>query len=305
MPDPITLVIAGAAVGSATGKLVETSWDISKRWISSNIEDSQAAAIETAKDNAALFVVDLANRVASLETDNEGENSNNESLIEALSNPEVLVALNTSLTVSAQTANREKHSLLADLFIRKLLAEAESTYSLVTTSAIDTVKYLSIRHLDILGVLALICEIRPLWFQSDFGLDQKSRKMLSSWLKCEFECYTNLTDISFTDLWYLSSRNLISVHPGSTKADVSTSLYRSAHRTQKWDVDDYSYFERTSYSLVDLFNDSDLAGSLHQWWDNGLGDCKLTPPGVLIATNFHKSVSRQSFCVPWQAWVNE
>ena len=69
MPDPISLVAFGAAIGGAAGKFAERAWDSADRWLAERFGSHAAEAQARARLNAGAFVSELAAKISNLETE--------------------------------------------------------------------------------------------------------------------------------------------------------------------------------------------------------------------------------------------
>ena len=158
MPDPLSLVALGAAVGGAAGKLVEKAYDSGERWLQNFFRDHQPKALEVATENARDFLSSFACRVRLLEEQNTVPK---ERIEDAQNWPESLVLIQKALLSAAQTNNQVKHQVLAELVATKLERPPEDTLSLATQRACETVASLTINQLNILGLQATALFNRP------------------------------------------------------------------------------------------------------------------------------------------------
>jgi hypothetical protein len=63
MPDPLSLIALGAAVGGGAGKFVEKAWDSGEKWIVSYFSGHQKKAREKAEENSADFLKKLGETI--------------------------------------------------------------------------------------------------------------------------------------------------------------------------------------------------------------------------------------------------
>ncbi|MGO9147025.1 MAG: hypothetical protein ACLQDF_11710 [Desulfomonilia bacterium] len=53
MPEPISMIAVGAAIGGAAGKFVEKAWDSGEKWLSNYFENHRPKAQDKAKEKPA------------------------------------------------------------------------------------------------------------------------------------------------------------------------------------------------------------------------------------------------------------
>ena len=101
---------------------------------------------------------DLAERVQSLEANGRlaGERAAAEQ-----QHPQFSITLQSALVRAAQTENREKHQLLADLIAERLVSEGESLTTLASQMAVDAIALATPRQLRLLALCPFVEEIRP------------------------------------------------------------------------------------------------------------------------------------------------
>ena len=123
MPDPISLIALGAAVGGAAGKFTEKAWDSSERWLKERFGSHRAAAQKLARENAADFVRELADR--------------------------------------AETNDHTKHRLLATLVANRMQSAPETTLALASQLASDAITRSTQRQLTLMALQAFIEGVQP------------------------------------------------------------------------------------------------------------------------------------------------
>lgn len=158
MPDPLSLIALGAAIGGGTGKFVEKAWDSGEKWISSYFQNHQARARETAEKNSSDFLVKLGEKLRALEQSGEISSDQIET---ALEHPEFSVVLQRAILSAAQTESIEKHQLLSELVVAHLQAKPESMLSLTTKIACEVVEQITQNQLSLLGLILTLRHINP------------------------------------------------------------------------------------------------------------------------------------------------
>src|SRR5512135_1945734 len=112
MADPLSLIALGAGVGGLASKFAEKTWEASERWLTSRFADHAEVAKLRAKENAAAFIVELANRIQKLE---DAGKIRSEGITKEEQHPQFTVTLQAAIMRAAQTDSQEKHELLANL----------------------------------------------------------------------------------------------------------------------------------------------------------------------------------------------
>jgi hypothetical protein len=176
MPDPLSLITLGAAVGGAAGKFVEKAWDSGEKWITSYFADHRPKAIAQAQTNSADFLNELATRVKSLE---DSGSVTKEQIEAAQEHPDFSVALQKAMLTAAQTEDRQKHQLLARTLADRLGAKPEGMLAMTSKMALDAIGYMTPVQLKLLGLVADLLYVNPTsplapqayqqWFESRFA----------------------------------------------------------------------------------------------------------------------------------------
>lgn len=140
------------ATGIASG--LATFWSMeASSWVKSFFTDHHPTAIAKAQQNTSDFLIELSNRVTQLE--NKKLDSK-----EVLEDPDFSAALQKAVLASAQTENKEKHQLLAEILAQRLTTESETILALTSKMAVDVIANLTPKQLDILSLYFLLSEIQ-------------------------------------------------------------------------------------------------------------------------------------------------
>ncbi len=158
MPDPLSLVALGAAVGGAAGKFVEKAWDSGERWIGAYFADHHSKAIEQARENGAAFLNHLAARVKQLE---DSHAVSADAIAASQQHPGFSVALQAALISASQTSNNDKHQLLARLVSSRLQSAPDSLLAMATRMACDSISMATPTQLKLLGLDAAVAYVGP------------------------------------------------------------------------------------------------------------------------------------------------
>jgi DNA primase len=157
MSDPVSLIALGAAVGGATGKLAERTWDSAERWLRERFGSHDKKVRERARKNAADFVESLAMRVELLEREHKIDSKQ----IDNQTHPEFSALLQRSLLNAAQTEDKTKQDLLARLVAARLASDDETTFALASQLASDAIARSTRRQLQLMALSCFLNEIRP------------------------------------------------------------------------------------------------------------------------------------------------
>lgn len=254
MPDPLSLIALGAAVGGGAGKFVEKAWDSGEKWITSYFANHQAKAREKAEENSADFLRSLGQRVSQLE---QSKAMSEEELASAQEQPDFSVVLHKAILSAAQTDNKSKHDLLSRLVAERLQSTPESLLSMASKMACDAISYTTPNQLLILGLLANILYIQP--------SDKLSKPQYMGWLQARLSPFidVNPAPLDYTHLESLSCLKFESF----LSRDLTKTL------TQKMGSD-FDYAD---------FTDTKLGKRLLEIWDGkALKSCQLTSVGQLL-----------------------
>lgn len=193
MSDPLSLLMLGAAVGGATGKFTEKAYDSLSVWVGSYFSNHQPKAQEKAQQNSLDFLVELSQRVQKLESDKIVPI---ERIEKAQEDPDFSATLQKALLVSAQTDNKDKHTLLAQILSERLCAESESLLTLVSKLAVDVISSITPNQLNILAF-----SMEMLYISPSTPIDSNQYTL---WLRERYKPYKDVT-ISNLDLVHLES----------------------------------------------------------------------------------------------------
>ncbi|MCJ8163153.1 LPO_1073/Vpar_1526 family protein [Acinetobacter zhairhuonensis] len=260
MSDPITLaVLAGAAAGGAAGKFTEIAVGSGKLWIGKYFNNHQPKAQEKAQQNGLDFLVELGTRIKVLE---DSQKVTQEKISKIQEDPDFSAALQKALISSAQTENKEKHKILAELLAQRLTVESESLLALTTKMALDVVSFLTPNQLNILGVAGLLYLVRPNNIQDQFQYE--------IWLKDNFKPFLNVV-VNNIDLMHLESLSCLK---------RNTMMGRA--------IDDILTLRDFNIAVSPNFYKSKTGLVLQDIWFSKMENIDLTSVGALISSNVIK-----------------
>lgn len=103
----------------------------------------------------------LAHRVAQLATRFDDLQAAQEKINASLEEPDVWVLLEVSKTAAGFTSNELKHRALSRAVAERLVCETDSAAALASAHAVEIISKLTPAHLELLGLAALVYQIRP------------------------------------------------------------------------------------------------------------------------------------------------
>lgn len=254
MPDPISFIALGAAIGGGAGKFVEKAWDSGEKWIVSYFANHQEKAREKAEENSAEFLRNLGERVAQLE---KTGSMSEEALASAQEDPDFSVVLHKAILSSAQTSNKSKHDLLARLVAERLQAPSESLLSMASKMACDAISYTTSNQLLILGLLTNLLYITP--------TDQLQSPQQLPWLQARLSPFLGAKP-SALDFTHLESLSCLKFESFLTR-DLQQLLKQ--HVGDSFNYEDFALTEMGSKVIA-------------AWDGGGLKSCQLTSVGQLL-----------------------
>ncbi|MDA3919399.1 MAG: hypothetical protein PF501_01755 [Salinisphaera sp.] len=254
MPDPLSLVAFGAAIGGGAGKFVEKAWDSGEKWVVSYFADHQPKAREKAEENSADFLKRLGDRVSHLEKTNQ---VTEEALVTAQEHPEFSVVLQKAMLSAAQTESESKHDLLSRLVAERIQASPESLLSMASKMACDAISFTTPNQLNILGLLVNMLYIQP------NGLTNEQQHL--PWLRARLSPFLSL-DANNMDYTHLESLSCLKFESFITR-DLAQILTNNMGESF-----DYAAFKAIDFgkNIIDI------------WEDKGLKSCQLTTVGQIL-----------------------
>lgn len=254
MPEPLSLIALGAAVGGSAGKFVEKAWDSGEKWIVSYFSDHQEKARTKAEENSVEFLKMLGERVSELEATKQ---VSAEAIITAQEHPDFSVVLQKAMLSAAQTENTNKHDLLSRLVAERIKASPESMLSMASKMACDAISFTTPNQLQILGLLTNILYIEP------NGITHPSQNI--QWLQARITPFLNV-DANHMDYSHLESLSCMKFESFISR-DLSKVLNEKFKNTF-----DYEEFKGTplGIKLIDI------------WENKSLKSAQLTTTGQIL-----------------------
>jgi hypothetical protein len=265
MSDPLSLIALSAAVGGAAGKFAEKAWDSGEKWLKSYFANHGEKAQLKAKENSLKFLKELAEQIKELEA---AHTIKKKDINSAMDHPQFSILLQKSILNSAQTDDTEKRALLARLVAERLKYSADSTYSLASKIASDAIASCTPRHLQLLGLLSFIQEIR--W--TGVSTSKKSyQKVLERILSPFLDAIGTFQE---KELLHLEALSCITYQRGSERSLEHILTMKNGRIDDK--IDWGERFDKQT------FEDSDVGFLLNIMWTEGLAGVYLTSVGSII-----------------------
>ena len=278
--DPISVVASSAIVGGVAGKFTEKAWDSGQKWLASYFQNHGNKAREKAKDNSYNFLTELDKRIKIIEESNQ---ISKEQIETAQDYPDFSALLQKAFLNSAETENREKHILLANIVAEKLKAPAESVSSLVSKMSCDAVSSANIRQLKILALQTNLLCVSPSSLPFNLVTQEQLQDWMQQWLVSRLIAYLDLT-IEPIDLLHLEALSCATVYPFSSR-DLAQTI--SSKITEK-------SFNNFQFDL-EKFKKCDLGNHIFKLWSNyNLQAVNLTSVGAFVGTYVSDVLTRQN-----------
>lgn len=261
--EPISLIALGAAIGGAAGKFVEKAWGSGEKWIQSYFKDHGKVAQEKATENTMEFLIELANKVKSLEDSNQ---ISKEKIESAQDHPDFSALLQKALLTSAQTDSKDKHMILARLVSERLKSEPESILALGSKMACDAISYATVNQLMILGLAVNFYGVRPNPFPP-IGMNETNfQEWMNNWVTTRLKPYQDIKSRQI-DITHLESLSCLK---------VNTFIGRGLNGI--FDKDNFKYdFEQ--------MKDTSLRESMKKIWNDGFQKIDLTTVGQILGVS--------------------
>ncbi len=206
--DPFSALALGATIGGVSGKLAEKALDSGEKWLKTFFTNHSAKVQNKARANALDFLVELANRVKELENKND---ENKSRIQETQDQPDFSILLQKAILTAAQTDNKDKQRVLAQLVAERLTVDQESIFSLASKMACDSISFMTPGQITILAFLANIFTIEPTPFPPSHITVETFQAWMNQWIIKRLQPYSDL-HIGKQDLNHLESLSCIKRH---------------------------------------------------------------------------------------------
>lgn len=269
MPEPILTVATIAAVSGAAGgtitRLMERGVDAGIDWIHAHLSKHGEEVQRRAQANAAEFLIELSNRIASLEGSVEGLSEN---MDDRLSSPDFAATLQSAIVASARTSEGVRHKLLAEAVAHRLRYADEDPMALAEGMAVDVVAKLSKVQLAFLGLRHGVAGLRHPRRAPEPDPAADLEKRVAS-LRNRF---SEVERVDPTDYLHLASVSC-AIHGGGAIVWSFESIFEH-HYWQDWDPRSH-------------FPNFDSGRWLAQVWKTGGERVSLTLVGATVAAHVY------------------
>jgi hypothetical protein len=271
LPEPISGLVAAAALGSIATKAVERAWDAGELWIKTYLGGHGETVRLRAQENTLEFLGDLAQRVKRIE-ERHAKAGTVDDLNDRLADPDFAATLQSALVAAARSSDQERHTVLADLVAGRLSAPEGSQRAISAAIAVDAVPRLLPKHLDLLGAVTVITALGPA-LEGEVKMGQLPVGETVTWLKGMLQNYDLESDIGQMDLYHLDSVGCISYTPSIGNA-LNGHLARLIG---------------TSPSVRPALNAEPEYSQLEEMWTRRhLFGVQLLPPGLELGIAVHQ-----------------
>lgn len=232
---------------------------------------------------------DLERRTRTLKADRERVDGN-------LEDPDFWTTFEKAAEAAARSGNDEKHELLARLVVERLASAADSTRALASARAVEVVPHLAPQHLVLLGLAALVYDVRPsismpeLRPHDQIDDHREENRRIQQEMSTENERFVE---------WLRRSLAKVPV-PEEPPTDVDSAHLVSVavlildERTQRdlietlspWrDAEPRLFTSMLAKRPLVEFMGTDLGGRLRDLWSTWLQHVTLTPAGLVIGSS--------------------
>ncbi|MDB2613598.1 hypothetical protein N9Y92_00375 [Chlamydiales bacterium] len=269
-----------AAIGGAVGGFVSVLTTNALTWVSHRLQLTQGKA----EKNIRKFTKKLSYRLERLEY--EMDELKKSVFQDALESPNTAFLFEKAIRESAATDCDERHTLLAELIAQRLSAGGEDMIALAGNTACGLINFLSVRQINLLALLAVVYEVRPLQKQiTPQDVDQASRLVLNWWEAQLSKILQNfdIKAVSRLDIEHLASLGCLRISIGSKnfKSIISTNI-----------------LDKDIALSEDLLNSTSWYPSLKSQEDS-LSHCSLTTTGILIGILHLDSLNNTKTVINW------
>lgn len=272
-------------VAGAAGAFVKELSQKGVEWLVSLVTAQSPAVKAKMNKNAENFFRHLAQRVERLEGELSAEKKH---LFEdAINHPGTSFLMKKALLAAAVTENDDRHQILSELIAQRLAANEDDMIALVGGAACDIVHALSSRHLRLLGVMAILFDIRPAVPLEAKTQEEYDRVAVSWWNEhLDILCTSELMKTHGIDFRHLVGLSCISLSIGSKDMKKILALPQRSS---------------TFSSQLEKLQSFPWWAPLKHIWDLGGKSANTTSIGALIGTLFHDQAVRKPTIIQWDA----
>ncbi len=268
------------AIGGAVGGFVSVLTTNALTWVSQRLQLTQGKA----EKNIRKFTKKLSSRLERLE--HELDESKKSVFNDALESPNTAFLFEKAIRESAATDCDERHALLAELIAQRLSAGGEDMIALAGNTACGLINFLSVLQINLLAVLALVYEVRPLQKQTIPQDVEQAKQYILNWWDSQLSKTLQNFDIKAVnrlDIEHLASLGCLRISIASKKFKTVLSA---------------NLFDKDFVLSEDYLNPCPWYASLKSQ-EESLSHCSLTSTGILIGVLHFDSVNDTKTIINW------
>ncbi len=273
----------GKAATSAGGKFVDKAWDNASKWLKETFKGHNEEVKEQALKNSESFMQNTGKQLQVIVQNTQNSPVTVQLINDNFRDPDFSATLQEATIASARTNSEEKHILLARLIAERVTAKPEELVSLVSSSAVDAIRQLSSKHLHILGLAALVYQIRPVNFPANLPPEVVEVQAKQWWDKQLSALLAQAKELNNVEI-----RHLVSV----SCVDHDTIFSRNLNEILKsgfgkWNTQKFLEESENGKKLLEIFKST-------------VEHITLTSTGMLIGVLVHDQVTGIHTVIDWK-----
>lgn len=256
--------------GAATTKFVEETWESGKKWLRDYFKDHKETVQKNAEQNALFFLNDLSKRIKVLEESIKDSEQSKIILEGKLNDPDFAAMLQKALIASSRSSSQYKHEILSRVVADRLGSNSQ-TLDLASSMAVDSIQYLSDRHLNLLGVIIVIDHLRPEGKEIKLSKPEDFPSWYTNWLIEHLSWIPVNLEFDYLDYMHLQSTSCLSyMEIGTRKLNKMLIPELENQKTNPWSFEEFAKTE--------------VGQKIEKLWETGMNKASLTTTGMLIGT---------------------
>lgn len=276
-------LVIGKAAASAGGKFVDKAWDNASKWLKEKFKGHGKDVQEQANKNSESFLQNAGKQLQVIVQNSQNSPVTIQLMNDNFRDPDFSATLQEATIAAARTSSEEKHLLLARLIAERVSAKSEDMVSLVSSSATEAIRKLSSKHLHILGLATLVCQIRPANFPDNFPPEIVEAHAKNWWDSQLSAMLAQAKELSHVDMRHLVSLSCID-HDTIFSRDLNPILKSGFG---EWKTQEYLEVSDNGKRLVEIYKST-------------LEHMTLTSTGMLIGILVHDQVIGQHTVIDWK-----
>ncbi|MFH1011750.1 MAG: LPO_1073/Vpar_1526 family protein [bacterium] len=200
-----------------------------------------------------------------------------------MSHPSTSLLIQKAMVSAAVTDNDDRHEILSELIAQRLTAGADDMIALVGSAACDVVNSLASRQIRLLGLLALLWEIKPTEEPEIVDQGEYDAYVSQYWMS-RSQFLEDLHDVGKFDVWHLTALSCMFYTSGYH--DILDMLSLPVKPKQMKPTE--SHIKKALW-----WNDFEKV------WNIGLAYSSPTTTGILIGTLYHDGLYQTRTELNW------